>query len=203
MHIKNMIIDILAPRKLLINDFLYGNKLNLYQTHDLAKYSQQEVNQNLFQLFQSNIIDLEDIENNINTLSLNVDNFKAGFESTILVGLTQQGGGGWEYQYNPNWFNYIDVYYEDKSYTEPIIIELTSMNKALLLDICQHLNQDKLAIELLDEWDICYWKKVQGVDIFKFTYIAETIDEKILIDEVFNDLSSYQDLFCKNTNHFF
>lgn len=41
---KNIIIDILAPRKLLINDFLYGNKLNLYQTHDLAKYSQQEVN---------------------------------------------------------------------------------------------------------------------------------------------------------------
>lgn len=200
---KNMIIDILAPRKLLINDFLYGNKLNLYQTHDLAKYSQQEVNQNLFQLFQSNIIDLEDVENNINILSLNVDNFKAGFESTILVGLTQQGGGCWEYQYNPNWFNYIDVYYEDKSYTEPVTIELTSMNKALLLDICQHLNQDKLLIELLDEWEICYWKKVQGVDIFKFTYIAETIEEKILIDEVFNDLSSYQDLFCKNTNHFF
>lgn len=200
---KNMIIDILAPRKLLINDFLYGNKLNLYQTHDLAKYSQQEVNQNLFQLFQSNIIDLEDIENNINTLSLNVDNFMTGFESTILVGLTQQGGKYWEIQYEPNWFNYIDVYYEDRSYTEPVTIELISMNKALLLDICQHSNQDKLKIENLDEWEICYWKKVQDVDIFKFTYVAETIEEKILIDKIFNDLSSYQDLFCKNTNHFF
>lgn len=200
---KNIIIDILAPRKLLINDFLYGNKLNLYQTHDLAEYSQQEINQNLFKLFQDNMIYFENTKDSTNILSLSIYDFQTGFETSILVGLTQQGGQYWEQCYQPNWFNYIDVYYEDKSYTEPVKIELTSMNKSLLLEICQTLNQDKLMIDILDEWEICYWKKVQGVDVFRFTYIAETIDEKILIDNIFSRLYSYKSLFCKNSEHFF
>lgn len=200
---KNIIIDILAPRKLLINDFLYGNKLNLYQTHDLAKYSQQEVNQNLFKLFQDNMIYFENTKDGTNILSLNIHDFQTGFETSILVGLAQQGGEYWEQYYQPNWFNYIDVYYEDKSYTEPVKIELTSMNKYLLLDICQTLNQNKLMIDILDEWEICYWKAIKDIDVFKFTYIAETIDEKILIDDIYSSLYSYKDLFCKDTQHFF
>lgn len=149
------------------------------------------------------MIYFENTKDGTNILSLNIHDFQTGFETSILVGLAQQGGEYWEQYYQPNWFNYIDVYYEDKSYTEPVKIELTSMNKYLLLDICQTLNQNKLMIDILDEWEICYWKAIKDIDVFKFTYIAETIDEKILIDDIYSSLYSYKDLFCKDTQHFF
>lgn len=200
-----LVLDVLSKYTTSINRLLYANKVDTYDSVNFQEYNLAYMSSILFYLLKKGLlfIDVDNVNKTKDVIDFYENNQYFDLNRYDLVYLSPEGAKLWEEEYKPNWFNYIDVYYEDRSYTEPVTIELISMNKALLLDICQYLNQDKLAIELLDEWDICYWKKVQGIDIFKFTYVAETIEEKILIDEVFNDLSSYKDLFCKKTEHFF
>lgn len=200
-----LVLDVLSKYTTSINRLLYANKVDTYDSVNFQEYNLAYMSSILFYLLKKGLlfIDVDNVNKTKDVIDFYENNQYFDLNRYDLVYLSPEGAKLWEEEYKPNWFNYIDVYYEDRSYTEPVTIELISMNKALLLDICQHSNQDKLKIENLDEWEICYWKKVQDVDIFKFTYVAETIEEKILIDEVFNDLSSYKDLFCKKTEHFF
>lgn len=200
-----LILDIISKYPENVNKLIYAKDIDIYRNFNLQYFSIQENANAIFDLIFNGLCsihnyDIDKTEQSIQSYQLY---HQFDFHRYDHIALTEKGSQYWEQQYKPNWFNYIDVYYEDKSYTAPVTIELTSMNKSLLQEICKDLNQDKLMIDILDDWEICYWKKVHGVNILKFTYIAETIDEKILIDNIFSRLYSYKSLFCKNSEHFF
>lgn len=102
----------------------------------------------------------------------------------------------------PNWNYYVDCLYNDKSYTEPVSIELISINEKLLIEIFKKLNKNKVTIEIMNEWEICYWKTIADIAIFKYSYTAESIEEKIIIDNIWQNLHTYKDDFCKKTRTF-
>lgn len=80
------------------------------------------------------------------------------FDASITIGLSSSGGRKWEEAFERNWLNYIDVLYDDISYTDPVTIELYSLNKELLLKILkpmQAINLEKFVLMNLD-WQPCY-----------------------------------------------
>lgn len=195
------ILDIVSQYPISINDILFGKAVNLYRTSHLFKYySEYTVSYSLYHLLLENFIFYDGfIIDEFSDFGRFVDK---KFSANCYIELTQKGGQYWEEIYQPNWHNYIGVCYDDVSYTQPVNIELTSMNFDLLQKIYQELNQEKIIIEKLTEWEICYWKKITDGDIFQFSYAANSIDEKILVDDIYHDLSSYKELFCKKTRCF-
>lgn len=208
---ENTILDLLSKYEISVNTLIYASKVDSYIGYDLREYNANKISKTIFNLLDNNFCFVYNFNNeisqeiNITEQAINYYKKNKFFDFHIYdnIKLTPKGSNLWEQIFQPNWFNYIDVYYEDKSYTEPVRIELISMNKCLLLEICQNLNQENLIIEALDEWEICYWKTITDIPIFKYSYIAESIEEKMLIDDIWQNLHTYKDKFCKKTRGFF
>lgn len=193
------IIDTISQYPIMLNDLLYGRKLDLYRVRRLLKYHcDKQIKLSLLNLLSSNVLYVTHKEFDGDANFLNQD-----FYCHHWLELTESGAMVWEQKLKPNWNYYISCSYDDKDYKNPVNIELISLNKNLLQEICKYLNQKKLQVELLDEWEICYWKTITDIPIFKYSYTAESIEEKILIDDIWQNLHTYKDKFCKKTRGFF
>ncbi len=198
------ILDVVSQYPIEINHILFGNKFVFVRSSEIFEYhSANDIYMSLYGLLCRDFICLKNCS--VDKFSDFNDFLNHEFPVNCWIELSQKGGQAWEQEFKPNWYNYIEVCYCDISYTDPISIELTSMNHGLLTKICQELNQDKIIIKKLTEWDICYWKQVLDESIFKFSYTAHSIDEKILIDNIYHSLGSnyYKELFCKKSKYFF
>ena len=190
-NIKNTILDLLSKYETSVNTLIYASRVDGYIGYDLRGYGINKISETIFNLldndfcfvcnFDSKISEEVDITHQ--AINYYKQNNIFDFHIYDNIKLTLKGGNLWEKIFQPNWFNYIDVYYEDKSYREPVKIELISMNKNLLLDIC-------------------YWKTITNTPIFKYSYTAESLEEKIMIDEIWSNLYVYKDKFCRKTNSF-
>lgn len=196
-NIHHLIIDTISQYELSINELLYGNKINFYPVLCLQAYNIKQIQLAIWELLQHSLIYLTDDEYQ------ETEFFTQDFNYSTFIGLTALGGEYWEKLYQPNWDNYIQIHYDDKSYLEPVKLELISLNIMLLNNATQHLSSDKLQLTNIKSWNISYWKSITNQKIYQMKYVAETIQEKILIDDIYNNISSYQQDFCKNTEYFF
>lgn len=208
-RLQILIIDSLSQYEIQINRLLYSNKVDTYDGINFQEYEQYHISKEIFYLLINGICEVFSYknENFKNITNESIIYFKENklFNFDIYDGifLTKKGGELWEKNFKPNWNYYIGCSYDDKSYTEPVSIEITSINENLLIEVFKKLNKDKITIEMLDEWEICYWKTITDIPIFKYSYTAESIEEKILIDDIWQNLHTYKDKFCKKTRGFF
>lgn len=200
--LNDTILDILSKYDFPINDFIYGNKVNLYQVHELLEYNSNQILKSLWDLIRDELIIFNKATKPINSLD---DLVSIDFDPSITIGLSCLGGQKWEKAFEPNWLNYIDVLYDDVSYSDPVAIELYSLNKDLLLKVLKPIEAINLErfISIDLEWKPCYWKTFDSSHCFKFAFLADDIKHKIIIDDIYNSLSDYQNLFCPKTHHFY
>lgn len=194
--LNDIILDILSKYEFPINDFIYGNKVNLYQVHELLEYDSNQILKSLWYLIREELIVFNETIKPINCFD---DLESMDFDASITIGLSSSGGKRWEKKFEPNWFNYIDVSYDDISYTDPVAIELYCFNKDLLMKVLKPMQEAinlERFISIDIDWQPCYWKIFDNSHCFKFAFIANNINHKIMIDNIYNSLSNYQNLFC-------
>jgi hypothetical protein len=197
---RSIILDIISKYRFPINDFFFGKKVNLYHIHMLYSFSDDDVRMEIWQLLREGLVEIN------SDISFSFfDSFKEyNFDSSVLLGLTALGGEKWEEVFNPNWFNYVEVIYDDLSYENPVTIELRSLNEKLLEKILTPLKlvNAELQFKLIGELQPCYWKKINTTSCYLFQYTAQSLEEKIVTNNIYNSLSDYSKDFCHETNYF-
>lgn len=207
---KNTLIDIISKHECQVNHFIYANKVDTYDSFDFQECTQSQMSKLIFDLLESGLCNVFcwQGENKVNITEKSLECYQKNqyfdFNRYDGIALSKLGVEYWEKHYQPNWHYYIDVIYDDKDYKNPVNLELISLNENLLKEICQNLSANKIKVEILDEWEICYWKTINNQPIFKYSYTAKTLKEKILVDEIWSNLSqNYRDRFCPKSRHFY
>lgn len=205
---KNIILllDVLSRYPCTVNGIIYANKVDTYYSYNFQEYSSREIEKIVFEMLSQDFCYIQSNDVDITKQSLNFfcKERKFDFQRYDCIGLTQLGGQRWEELFKPNWSNFIDVLYDDVSYLNPVNMDLKSSNKSLLMEILKPLNIENIEdfFILEKEWQPCYWKVISDLNCYNFNYTANSIDEKIIIDEIYNSLSNYSKLFCEDTEYF-
>lgn len=211
-NINHTIIDLLSKHPIYINRILYSSKVDTYDCYDFKGLSMKQISELIFDLLYNDFCCVYYFDDKINqeiditnqALIFYKENNFFDFDIYDSIKLTQKGANLWEKIFKPNWNYYIDIFYEDKDYINPISLELISLNKEILHEIFQDFNQENIQIEELKDWEVCYWKTLKDIPIYKYSYLGKTLDEKVLIDEIWQNLSTkYKTKFCEKSQYFY
>lgn len=209
-YLKIFLMDKISQYGTSVNHFIYAKKIDSCQSFEFQRYDTDTMSKMIFELLNDDFCEVFcwDNEHKINITNQAIEYYNKNqcfdFDSNDNIELSKKGVLCWENYFKPNWDYYVDIYFDDRDYQNPVNVEITSMNQNLLNDIFKKLLKNKIKIEMLDEWEICDWKTINNQPIFKYSYIAKTLKEKIAVDEIWRDLSDYyRDKFCPKSRHFY
>lgn len=209
-YLKILLMDKIAQYPVNVNHFIYANKIDNYKSHEFQAYDLATMSKLIFELLQDGFCEVFYWKNDkkviINKQALEYyhKHHCFDFDREHYIALSQKGVAYWQEYFKPNWDYYIGYMYDDNHYTNPVAVEVTSINEALLEQIFQHIDKNKIQKELLNEWEICYWKTIRNQPIFKYSHTANSIAEKILVDDLWRNLSDcYRDKFCPKSQDFY
>lgn len=208
-EILNQFIDLLSKYPMQVNKLIYANKVDSYDNYNYQSYSIEKMSEFIFELLENKLCFVryfdEKLEKEIDISQKSMDYYRQhqsfDFGRYDSIGLTDKGGEYWEQLFHPNWDYFIDAsggHYNIDNMIGMEVVHLNSTKKQLLDEICQPLPHLQIEINEYNErqtptMHTYYWKTMSNTKFYCYTIVANSDDDKILLENTFNDVIKYDE----------